>query len=157
MSPVHIAAFAPTASMAMEGGAVTAAGVPRTHLYLPPLKVGQVHQFIAPILLCVWAESGTDPNPCFYVQARDPSGQTRGNAEIIWLWDDVPNLPVKWQVWNLMLPILVFDEGVYTFGVFKQPDDPNEEALASYPLPIIFDPDAQPLAPVALPPGAEYR
>lgn len=154
---MHIAAFTPTVSVTMEGGAVTATGVPQTDLYLPPLNDGQVHQITAPILLCVWAENGTDPNPCFYVQARDPSGQKRGNAEIIWLWDDVPNRPTKWQVWNLMLPFLVFDEGVYTFGVFKHPDDPNEEALASYLFPIIFDPDAQPLAAGGLPPGAEYR
>ncbi|MEB3022976.1 MULTISPECIES: hypothetical protein [Mycolicibacter] len=155
---MHIAAFTPAGQVVMEGSAVTATAVPQTDLYLPPLKGDQVHQITAPILLCVWAENGIDPNPCFYVQARDPDGQTRGNAEIIWLWDDVANRPAKWRVWNLMLPFLVFGEGVYTFGVFKQPDDPIDEALASYPFPIIFDPALQPLPPgTELPPGVEFR
>lgn len=48
---------------------------------------------------------------------------TRGNAEVIWLWDDVPGQPVKWQVWALMLPFLLTEPGVFTFGVYNHPDD----------------------------------
>lgn len=155
---MHIAAFTPTGSAVMEGSSVTATGVPRTDLVLPPLNPAQAHQITAPILLCVWAENGTHPNPCVYVQARDPDGQKRGNAEIIWLWDDAPDRPCKWQVWSVLLPFLVFKEGIYTFGVFTHPDDPVEQALAFYPFPIIFDPAAAPLPPGGgLPPGAEFR
>lgn len=154
---MHIAAFTPAASVLLENDAVTATGVPQAELRLPPLADSQVHQITAPILLCIWAENGTDPNPCFYVQARDPSGQRRGNAEVIFLWNDVPDRTVKWQVWNLMLPLLVFGDGVYTFGLYNQPDDPTEQALASYPFPIIFDPNAPALPPAQLPPWAEYR
>jgi hypothetical protein len=77
---------------------------------------------------------------------------------VIWLWDDVPDRPAKWHVWNLMLPFLVFGDGVYTVGVYHQPNDPTEDALASYPFPIIFDADHPPLpAGQGLPPGAEFK
>lgn len=155
---MHINAFVPTESALMVGDAVDATQVPRTALRLPPLKDREVHQLGAPILLCVWAENGTDHDPHIYVQARDPGGQTRGNVELAWIWNDVPDAPCKWRVFDLQLPFLIFGDGVYTFGVYAGRDDPTEAALASYPFPIIFDPSCPPLPPgQELPPGAEYR
>ncbi len=155
---MHINAFVPTESPLMVGNAVNATQVPFTAFRLPPLKEQQVHQLSAPILLCLWAENGADHDPRLYVQARDPNSETRGNAELVWFWEDVPDAPCKWRVFDPPLPFLVFGDGVYTFGVYSDPDDPTEDALASYPLTIIFDPDCPPLpSGRGLPPGAEYR
>jgi hypothetical protein len=117
---MHISAFVPTFRMSLEGGAVNATGVPQTRV---PLRGKLPMRVNASILLCVWTEAGSDPNPCIYVQARDPSGAIRGNAEIAWAWDDVPDQPVKWQAWALSLPFWLSEPGVITFGVYNQPDD----------------------------------
>ncbi|CNH15489.1 Uncharacterised protein [Mycobacterium tuberculosis] len=77
---------------------------------------------------------------------------------MVWAWDDVPDAPCKWRVFDLQLPFLMFSDGVYTFGVYANGGDPTEDALASYPFAIIFDPDCPPLpSGQELPPGAEYR
>lgn len=106
-------------------------------------------------MLCVSALNGEDYDPHFYIQARDPDGQVRGNAEILWHWEDVPGRPCKWQVWDLQGPFLIFKEGVFTVGIYENRDDPNEKALSVFSLPIFFD-DSLPPAPrgVKLPPGA---
>jgi hypothetical protein len=140
---VHISAFVPTDGVVLENDAVNASQVPFTELHLPPIRGDQVHRIEAPILLCVQAENGTDPNPCIYVQDRDADDVVRGTAELIWLWDGIPDKPCKWRVFDLKLPLLVFGGGVYTFGVYASPDDPTEAALASYPLPIILDAEGQ--------------
>ncbi|WP_157561256.1 hypothetical protein [Mycobacterium sp. E802] len=154
---VHINAFAPTESAVMVGGAVNATQIPFVSFRMPPLQVDQAHQLSAPVLLCMWAENGTDHDPHFYVQVRDPSGQTRGNVELAWIWDDVPDAPCKWRVFDLQVPFLVFDQGVHTFGIYANPDDSADQALASYPFPITFDTSLPPLPPGQLPPGAEYK
>lgn len=136
---MHINAFVPTGSAVMNGSAVDASQVPMTSFRLPPLKDAQIHQLSAPVLLCLWAENGEDHDPHFYVQARDAAGETRGNAEMVFIWDDTEGAPCKWKVFDLQLPFLIFTEGVYTFGVFANEDDPIESALASYRFPIIFD------------------
>lgn len=130
---MHISAFVPTSSVVLEGGTVNATGVPQTQV---PLRGKLPMKVTAPILLCVWSEAGNDPNPCIYVQARDSNGVTRGNTEVIWLWDDVEGHPFKWQVWALMLPFLLTAPGVYTFGVYNHPDDAETDHWFPLPIPI---------------------
>lgn len=109
-------------------------------------------------MLCVSALNGEDYDPHFYIQARDPDGQARGNAEVVWYWEDVPGMPCKWRVWDLQMPFLIFGEGVYTVGIYENPDDPNEKALSGFPMPIFFDESLPPLRTGAkLPPGAEFK
>jgi hypothetical protein len=130
---VHISAFVPTHSVAMENGQVNATGVPVTFAAFS----GQLPmQMQIPILLCVWSEAGSDPNPCIYVQARDPQGRTRGNAEMIWLWDDVPGQPYKWRVFDLTLSFVMEENGVYTFGVYQHPEDAETDHYFALPISI---------------------
>ena len=67
-----------------------------------------------------------------------------------------PIIPPKWIVWNLKVPYLVFEAGVYTFSVFNRSDDPQEASLAQYPFPIFFDP-AAPFPESEVPPGSTYQ
>ena len=117
---MHVSAFVPTNNLVLEGGMANAKGVPITDINVPnrfPVDM------TIPVLLCVWSEAGNDPNPCIYVQARDPNGQNRGNAEVTWVWDDVEDHPCKWRVFDLMMPVSVHGPGVFTFGVYDHPDD----------------------------------
>jgi hypothetical protein len=131
---MHISALVPTSRVVLEGGVVNATGVPQTKVTLGGKLPMHVH---APILLCVWTEAGNDPNPCIYVQVRDPNGQKRGDVELVWKWDDVEGHPCKWRVFDLMMPFLAFESGVYTFGVYNHPDDAETDHW--FPLPILFD------------------
>jgi hypothetical protein len=144
---VHINAFVPTAGVVLENGAVNAVGVPQVEIHLPPLQDNQAHQSTAPILLCVSAENGTEHDPQLYVIVHDAGGEMRARLEQILVWDDVPDRPLKWRVFDLMLPFLIFGGGTYTFGVYARPDDQPDQALASFQLPIILD------APGQLPQG----
>ncbi|MGA7054564.1 MAG: hypothetical protein WBZ37_25510 [Mycobacterium sp.] len=106
-------------------------GVPQTSLTISntfPVSI------TLPLVLCVWSEAGNDMNPRIYVQARDPNGVTRGNAELTWLWDDVEGRPFKWHVWALRLPFTVDQPGVFTFGIYGRPDDVETDHW--FPLPI---------------------
>ena len=154
---MHINAFVPTERAIMEGDAVNATQVPFLSIHLPPPEGNEVHQLTAPVLLCVWTDNGTDYDPHFYVQARDPEGQVRGNVELMWHWEDAPNAPHKWRVFDLQLPFLVFGGGVYTFGVFADRDDETDQALARYPFSVILDAEAKLPRGSQLPPGAEFR
>lgn len=153
---MHISAFVPATSVEMEANKVNATGIPLYGRRLPPLEADQVHRVAAPILFSAWTENGRDPNPCLYIQVRDPNGERRGGAELIWLWNDVPDHPAKWIVRSLKVPYLVFEAGVYTFSVFNRPDDPQEEALAQYPFRTFFDP-AAPFPESEVPPGSTYQ
>jgi hypothetical protein len=130
---MHISSFVPASRVVLENEAVNATGVPRTHVNVGGTLPMQV---TVPILLCVWSEAGNDPNPCIYVQVRDSSGEKRGTAEVIWLWDDVEGHPFKWRVWDLMMPFVMIEPGVYTFGVYNHPDDAETDHW--FPLPILI-------------------
>ncbi|HEX3732346.1 MAG TPA: hypothetical protein VHU91_05425 [Mycobacteriales bacterium] len=144
---MHINAFVPTAGVVLENETVNAVGVPQVEIHLPPLQDNQAHQSTAPILLCVSAENGAEHDPQLFVIVHDAGGQMRARLEQIWVWDDVPDRPLKWRVFNLMLPFLIFGEGIYTFGVYAGPEDQPDQALASFQIPIILD------APGQLPQG----
>lgn len=144
---VHINAFVPTGGVALENDTVNAFGVPQVELHLPPLQDNQAHQSTAPILLCVSAQNGTEHDPQLFVIVHDADGEPRGRLEQIWIWEDVPGRPLKWRVFDLELPFLIFGGGVYTFGVYAKPDDQPDQALASFLFPIILD------APGQLPQG----
>jgi hypothetical protein len=131
---MHVSAFVPTNNLVLEGGMANATGVPITHISVPnSFPVG----ITVPVLLCVWSEAGNDPNPCIYVQARGPNGKKRGNAEVTWVWDDVEGHPCKWRVFDLMLPVLVHEPGVFTFGVYKHPDDAETDHWFPFPVWVI--------------------
>jgi hypothetical protein len=78
---VHVTAFVTTAGVVLENDAVNVVGVPQTEIHLPPLQDNQVHQSTAPILLCVSAENGTEPDPQLFVIVHDADGQMRGRVE----------------------------------------------------------------------------
>jgi hypothetical protein len=136
---VQINAFVPTAGVVLADDAVNAVGVPQVEIHLPPLQDNQFHNSTAPILLCVSTENGSEHDPQLFIMVHDADGQLRGRAQQLWIWDDLPNRPLKWQVFSLMLPFLVFGAGTYTFGVYAGPDDQPGQALASFVIPIFLD------------------
>jgi hypothetical protein len=139
---VQINAFVPTAGVVLADDAVNAVGVPQVEIHLPPLQDNQVHNSTAPILLCVSTENGKEHDPQLFIMVHDADDQLRGRVEQLWIWDDLPNRPLKWQVFSLMLPFLVFGAGTYTFGVYAGPDDQPDQALASFLIPIFLDAQA---------------
>lgn len=139
---MQINAFVPTAGVVLADDAVNAVGVPQVEIHLPPLQDNQVHNSTAPILLCVSTENGKEHDPQLFIMVHDADDQLRGRVEQLWIWDDLPNRPLKWQVFSLMLPFLVFGAGTYTFGVYAGPDDQPDQALASFLIPIFLDAQA---------------
>lgn len=139
---MQINAFVPTAGVVLADDAVNAVGVPQVEIHLPPLQDNQVHNSTAPILLCVSTENGSEHDPQLFIMVHDADDQLRGTVEQLWIWDDLPNRPLKWQVFSLMLPFLVFGAGTYTFGVYAGPDDQPDQALASFLIPIFLDAQA---------------
>jgi hypothetical protein len=144
---VQIHAFVPASAVVLENDAVNAFGVPQNEIHLPPLQERQVHQATAPILLCVSAESGTEHDPQLWIKVHDANGEQRCNAQNFWIWDDVPGRPLKWRVFDLQIPFLIFGGGVYTFGVYAGEGGQLGDALTSFQFSIILD------APGQLPQG----
>jgi len=91
----------------------------------------------------VSAENGTEHDPQLYVLVHDANGELRARLEQIWIWEDIQDRPLKWRVFDLMVPFLIFGGGVYTFGVYAGPDDRPDQAVASFLLPIILDAPGQ--------------
>jgi hypothetical protein len=114
----------------------------RSRFTCRPFEDNQVHNSTAPILLCVSTENGSEHDPQLFIMVHDADDQLRGTVEQLWIWDDLPNRPLKWQVFSLMLPFLVFGAGTYTFGVYAGPDDQTDQALASFLIPIFLDAQA---------------
>jgi hypothetical protein len=148
---VQINAFVPVGQVELQGEFVSATGIPTTYLSLPPLQANQVHQATAHILLCTTAENGTDRDPHFYIKIHDGGGELRARLEQLFIWEDVTYGPMKWRVFDLHIPFLVFGAGVYHFGVYAGADDGPDQALSSFLFPIDLD------APGALPFLGEYQ
>ncbi|MCV7178316.1 hypothetical protein [Mycolicibacterium sphagni] len=85
-----------------------------------------------PIVLSVWAESGSDHDPHLYAVAHDPDGARRGTVEIFWHWPDVEGQPCKVGVRVLHLAFIATKPGTYRVRLY---DDFNStETDHSFPL-----------------------
>lgn len=144
---MHVNAFVPVEYVTLHGHAADALGIPQTSSSMPPIPEGsRAHQAAAPVLLCVTAMNGSDNDPHIYVTVHDASGEIRGQIQQLWMWEDSEHSPMKWRVFNLHVPFLVFGPGIYTFGVYTGPDHGPDQALSSFVIPITLDlpPEVQP-------------
>lgn len=151
---MKIHAFVPVAQVQLQGPTVNAIGVPMTNIHLPPLQANQVHQIQTQILLVITAPNdGTETDPHFYIKVYDGGGELRLRAQQMFIWEDEPTeSPIKWRVFDLHLPVPVFGEGVYSFGVYAKDQDEPDQALTSFLWPIILDAPGQLPSPPPAPP-----
>ncbi len=129
---MHVVAFAAARKAVLEeAGGVTAEGFPMTSCYVESLP----SQITVPLVLAVHAPGGTDYEPRRYIVAKSPEGERVGLLEFAWQWPDNPGMPVKYRVFAHHLPITVYSAGVYTIGIYADPDD--GEAEFAFPLPVL--------------------
>lgn len=150
---MQIHAFVPAGQVELVDGSVNANRVPMVNYHLPPLMGDQAaHQVQAELLLAISAPNdGTETDPHFYIKVHDGDGELRLRAQQMFIWNDEPTgSPIKWRVFDLHLPVLVINEGLYQFGVYATDDDEPHQALSSFVLPIILDAPGQ--LPAYLPP-----
>lgn len=115
---MHVTAFTAASYALLENGAATAHGLPRVGYSVAPLPV----DLQIPIVVSVWTKTGEDLDSRFYIRARDPDGELRGNIERMWHWPDPPGKPFKFRVFTEYLQVLVDKEGFYRIGLYDHPD-----------------------------------
>jgi hypothetical protein len=129
---MHVVAFAAARKAVLEeAGGVTAEGFPMTSCYVESLP----SQITVPLVLAVHAQGGTDYEPRRYIVAKSPEGERVGLLEFAWQWPDNPGVPVKFRVFAHHLPITVYSAGVYTVGLYADPDAAAAEF--AFPLPVL--------------------
>jgi hypothetical protein len=127
---VRVLAFAPSASAAIEDGAVTARGFPLTSFSLSRLPA----QITVPLVLAVCTQAGSDYDPRRYIVARSPDGERLSVLECSWHWPDQEGEPFNFRVFVPQLPIAVRVAGVHTIGLCHSPDATQPAYV--FPLPV---------------------
>jgi hypothetical protein len=102
-----------------------------TAAYVDSLPIG----ITIPLVLAVYTQGGGDYDPCRYIVARSPEGERLNVMECTWHWPDNPGMPVKFQVLTRYLPLFVKSAGIYTIGLYDDPDATDSDHL--FPLPVI--------------------
>jgi hypothetical protein len=129
---MHVLAFAAARKAVLEeAGGVTAEGFPMTSCYVESLPT----QITVPLVLSVYTAGGTDYEPRRFLVAKSPDGERVGLLEFAWQWPDNPGVPVKFRVFAHQLSITVYSAGVYTVGLYDDPE--ATEAEFSFPLPVL--------------------
>ncbi|KDF00925.1 hypothetical protein Y900_018795 [Mycolicibacterium aromaticivorans JS19b1 = JCM 16368] len=129
---MHVVAFAAARKAVLEeAGGVTAEGFPMTSCYVESLP----SQITVPLVLAVHAQGGSDYEPRRFIVAKSPEGERVGLLEFAWQWPDNPGLPVKFRVFAHHLPITVYSAGVYSVGLYSDPD--GAQAEFEFPLPVL--------------------
>ncbi len=114
-----------------EAGGVTADGFPMTSCYVESVPA----QITIPLVLSVYTNGGSDYEPRRYIIAKSPEGERVGLLEFAWQWADNPGVPIKFRVFAHYLPITAYSLGVYTIGLYENPND--ETAEFEFPLPVL--------------------
>jgi hypothetical protein len=129
---MHVVAFAPSTRLFLQdAGGVTADGFPMTTAYVDDFPMGVT----VPLVLAVYTQGGSDYDPVRYIVARSPEGERLNVLECTWHWPDNPGVPVKFQVLTRYLPLVVHSAGIYTIGLYDDPDATESDHL--FPLPVI--------------------
>jgi len=129
---MHVVAFAPSTRLALQdAGGVTADGFPMTMAYVDSFPINVT----VPLVLAVYTQGGSDYDPRRYIVARSPDGERLNVLECTWHWPDNPGVPVKFQVLARYLPLVVNSAGVYTIGLYEDPDATETDHL--FPLPVV--------------------
>jgi hypothetical protein len=144
---MHVVAFAPsTRAVLLEAGGVRLDGFPMTSATVDTIP----KEITIQLVLAVYTEGGRDYDPRRYIVARSPKGERLNVLECSWHWPDNPGVPFKFRVSTQYLPLMVRSAGVYTIGLYDNPD--ATETDHQFPLPVV---QANPLAqsPSELPRG----
>ena len=113
-----------------EAGGVTAEGFPMTSCLVESFPT----QITIPLVLGVHTTGGTDYEMRRFIIAKSPEGERMGLLDFAWQWPDNPGTPVKFRVFAHYLSISVYFAGVYTVGLYV---DPEGEPEVAFPLPIL--------------------
>ena len=91
------------------------------------------------VVIAVAALAGQEYNPALYLGVNSPQGQRLSTMQMNWQWDDVPDVMVKFRSFLQYLPMRVETEGVYTLGLYDDPD--TRETEHTFPLAIYLNPN----------------
>lgn len=133
---MRVLAFAPslTAEEAQDGG-LNMRGFPMTSAFVDTLPV----DITVSVVIVVAALAGQEYNPALYLGVTSPTGQRLGTMQFTWQWDDVEDVMVKFRSFLQYMPIPVETEGVYTLGLYDDPDTAVTDH--SFPLAIFLNPN----------------
>ncbi len=133
---MRVLAFAPslTAEEARDGG-VNMRGFPMTSAFVDVMPV----DITVCDVIAVAALSGQEHNPALYLGVNSPHGRRLTTMQMTWEWEDVPDVLVKFRSFLQYLPIPVETEGVYTLGLYDDPDDTETEH--TFPLAVFKNPN----------------
>ena len=91
------------------------------------------------VVIAVATLAGIENNPALYLGVNSPQGRRLVTMQMAWQWDDVPDVLVKFRSFLQYLPIQVETEGVYTLGLYDDPDATESEH--TFPLAIFLNPN----------------
>lgn len=135
---MRVVTFAPSLSaVEEESGGLALQGFPMTSGFVDVLPA----EITLSIVVTVCTLNGDEYDPVRYVVATSPRGERISTMQFGWHWDDNPDSPVKFRAFAQYLPIVVESEGMYTLGLYDDPD--AAEAEQSFPLAIFLNPASQ--------------
>ncbi|MGV0992243.1 MAG: hypothetical protein ACOYB7_08300 [Mycobacterium sp.] len=133
---MRVLAFAPSliAEENIDGG-IDMRGFPMTSGFVDVLPV----EITVSVVIAVATLSGIENNAALYLGVNSPQGRRLVTMQMAWQWDDVPDVLVKFRSFLQYLPIYVETEGVYTLGLYDDPDAIETEH--TFPLAIFLNPN----------------
>ena len=133
---MRVLAFAPSlaAEEALDGG-INMRGFPMTSAFVDVMPV----DITVSVVIAVATLAGQEYNPALYLGVNSPLGERLITMQMSWQWDDVPDVLVKFRSFLQYLPFQVEMEGVYTLGLYDDPD--ATETDHTFPLMIFKNPN----------------
>ena len=128
---MYVASLAPAVkAVQLETGGVNVEGFPMTSYQVNVLPA----QITLPVVVSVYAPGGSEYHPRLYLTTSSPRGNRIGGIEFDWHWPDNPGSSVKFRVFVQHLTFTADQVGVYTIGLYDDPD--TAQALQVFPLPV---------------------
>ena len=133
---MRVLAFAPSlvAEEARDGG-INMRGFPMTSAFVDGMPV----DITVSVVIAVATLAGQEYNPALYLGVNSPLGERLTTMQMSWQWDDVPDVLVKFRSFLQYLPMHIETEGVYTLGLYDDPD--ATETDHTFPLMIFKNPN----------------
>lgn len=95
-------------------------------------------EITVPVVIAVCGLAGEEHNAALYLGVNSAQGTRVSTMQMSWQWDDVEDIPVKFQVFVQYLPLYLEAEGVYV-RTLRQPDATETEH--TFPLAIFLNPN----------------
>ena len=133
---MRVLAFAPSlaAEEALDGG-INMRGFPMTSAFVDEMPV----DITVSVVIAVATLAGQEYEPALYLGVNSPFGERLGTMQMSWQWDDVPDVLVKFRSFLQYMPMRIETEGVYTLGLYDDPDATETEH--TFPLMIFKNPN----------------